>query len=69
MFSKKGIFILILLMLAGGLFFAVQSSATFPDPQTKYEKILQLIAEMLEDGHFAPRKIDDDFSRQVFKSI
>ena len=67
MFTRKSLFILTFLILGGGIFFAVQSSSTQNEPQSKYEKILQLIAEMLEDGHFAPRKIDDDFSRQVFK--
>jgi carboxyl-terminal processing protease len=67
MFTKKGLFILILLLLGGGIFFAVQSSSTNNDPQTKYEKIFQLVAEMLEDGHFSPQKLNDEFSRKVFK--
>jgi carboxyl-terminal processing protease len=67
MFTKKSLFILIFLLLGGGIFYAVQSSSTYNDPQTKYEKIFQLVAEMLEDGHFAPQKIDDQFSRKVFK--
>lgn len=69
MFTRKSLFILILLLLGGGIFFAVQSSSTYDDPQSKYEKIFQIVAEMLEDGHFSPQKIDDQFSRKVFKNI
>lgn len=67
MFTKKGLIFLVIFLLGGSIFFAVKSSSTYDDPQTKYEKIFQLVAEMLEDGHFAPQKIDDQFSRKVFK--
>ena len=67
MFSKKKLFIILILVLGGGVFYAVHSSSTQKDPQNKYEQILQLVGEMLEEGHFAPKKIDDNFSKEVFK--
>lgn len=35
-------------------------------PPTKYERILQSVAEILVQGHFKPKDINDDFSRKVF---
>lgn len=67
MFSKKSLFILLLLVVGGGIFYAVQSSATRKIPTNRYERILVLVGEMLEEGHFSPKKIDDAFSKEVFQ--
>lgn len=67
MFTKKSLFIILLFVLGGSLFYAVQSSGIFSQPGNRYERILQLVGEMLADGHFSPRKIDDKFSKDVFK--
>jgi carboxyl-terminal processing protease len=67
MFSKKSLFILLLLVVGGGIFFAVQSSGTRNVPTNRYERILVLVGEMLEEGHFSPKKIDDQFSKDVFQ--
>ncbi|HMP86521.1 MAG TPA: carboxy terminal-processing peptidase [Lacibacter sp.] len=69
MFSKKSLFIILLLVLGGSVFYAVQSSSAFKNPGTRYERILQLVGEMLVDGHFSPRKMDDKFSRDVVKNF
>ncbi len=66
MFSKKSLFILLLLLVGGGIFYAVQSSSTRKVPANRYERILVLVGEMLEEGHFSPKKIDDKFSKEVF---
>jgi carboxyl-terminal processing protease len=66
MFTKKSLFIILLLVLGGGIFYAVQSSSTRRDSGSKYERILLLVGEMLEEGHFSPKKIDDKFSKEVF---
>ena len=66
MFSKKSLFILLLLVVGGGIFYAVQSSSTRKVPTNRYERILVLVGEMLEEGHFSPKKIDDKFSKEVF---
>lgn len=66
MFSKKSLFILMVLVIGGGIFYAVQSSSTKKLPSTRYERILVLVGEMLEEGHFSPKKIDDKFSKDVY---
>jgi carboxyl-terminal processing protease len=66
MFSKKSLLIILVLMLGGSIFYAVQSSATRNEPTNRFERILQLIGEFLEEGHYNPKKIDDEFSKTVF---
>ncbi len=66
MFSKKSLLIILVLMLGGSIFYAVQSSTTRNEPTNRFERILQLIGEFLEEGHYNPKKIDDDFSKTVF---
>ena len=65
MFSKKSLLIILVLMLGGSIFYAVQSSTTRNEPTNRFERILQLIGEFLEEGHYNPKKIDDDFSKTV----
>ena len=69
MFTKKSLFIILLLVLGGSVFYAVQSSSSLKNPGSRYERILQLVGEMLEDGHFSPKKLDDKFSREVFQKF
>lgn len=66
MFSKKSLLIVLVLLLGGSIFFAVQSSSTRKEPGSRFERILQLIGEFLEEGHYNPKKIDDGFSKVVF---
>ena len=66
MFSKKSLPIILLLLLGGSIFYAVQSSSTRKEPGTRFERILQLVGEFLEEGHFNPKKIDDKFSKEVY---
>jgi carboxyl-terminal processing protease len=67
MFSKKSIPVL-LMLVCGGLFVAFRSLGirTGPPP-TKQETILHNIGEMLSQIHYSPKKIDDNFSREIFK--
>src|SRR5688500_2918441 len=58
---------LLLVMLAVGIFLAFRTMGTGNTiPPTKYERILQSVAEILVQGHFKPKDINDDFSRKVF---
>jgi len=66
MFSKKSLPIILVLLLGGSIFYAVQSSSTRKEPGTRFERILQLVGEFLEEGHFNPKKIDDKFSKEVY---
>jgi carboxyl-terminal processing protease len=69
--SKKFIPVLIFLILAG-LFIGygvMGKSDNSNDPKTKYEKILQNVGIVLEQGHYNPKKIDDKFSAEVLKKF
>ncbi len=59
----------ILLLLALLLAFASCSftTKTFNDPD-KDKLLIQLITYVLEQGHFDPKSIDDEFSKKVFES-
>ena len=70
MMSKK--FIPVILVLTGAsLFLAFQSQGRSENdnPKTRYAKILRNVGVLLEEGHFNPRKIDDKFSKLVFKKF
>jgi carboxyl-terminal processing protease len=69
--SKKFIPVLIILILAG-LFIGygvMGKSDNSNDPKTKYEKILQNVGIVLEQGHYNPKKIDDKFSQEVLEKF
>ncbi|HZB13601.1 MAG TPA: hypothetical protein VE467_11250, partial [Chryseolinea sp.] len=65
--SKK--FFPVYLLLTGAiLFFAFQTQGRNEDnPKSKNEKILRNVGMLLEQGHFSPKKIDDQFSKTVLK--
>jgi carboxyl-terminal processing protease len=62
---------LLLLMLAGGIFITFRTLGTTgsPTPPSKYERIIQSVGEMLMQGHYSPKEINDDFSKVVFKKF
>ena len=70
--SKKFIPVLIILILSG-LFigYGVMGRGDNPndDPSAKYQKILQNVGIVLEQGHYNPKKIDDKFSQEVLKKF
>jgi carboxyl-terminal processing protease len=70
--SKKFIPVLIILIL-GSLFIGYgvmgRSDDHNNDPKTKYQRILQNVGIVLEQGHYNPKKIDDQFSREVLKKF
>ena len=64
----KRIPILILLLAGLGYLTLHSMGMTEPaDPPGRYEKIMVLVGRMLEEGHFSPQAINDDFSKKVFK--
>lgn len=67
LFSMKRIPVLIV-MLAAGIFLAFQTlgKSVNNNPPSKYEKILQIVGEILTQGHYSPKDINDDFSRKVY---
>src|ERR1700741_2347262 len=68
MFTKRNLPVVILL-LGAGLFLAFNSLGIGGNPPTKYEKILHNVGEMLKEIHYSPKKIDDEFSKTIFKKF
>ena len=62
--SKKFLPVL-LVLICGGLFlgYGVMGRGDRKDdnPKTKYERILRNVGIVLEQGHYSPKKIDDEF--------
>ena len=59
---------LLLLMLVVGIFLAFNTLGTGTSiPPSKYERILQSVGEILTQGHFNPKDINDNFSQKVYK--
>ena len=58
---------ILILLLATGIFLAFQTMGKSSSvPPGKYEKILQMVGEILTQGHFSPKDINDDFSKKVY---
>ncbi len=61
-----------LVLVAASVFVGFRSlgssdSGNNDNPKLRYTKILRNVGILLEEGHFSPRKIDDDFSKIVLK--
>ena len=67
MFSKKSLPVLLVIAI-GGILIAFNTFGN-ANPPTKYEKIFQQVADMLEEAHYSPHKIDDNFSKDIFKKF
>lgn len=66
MFSKRSLPVLVVL-LTGALFIGIRSMGTkFSDPPGKYEKILHNVGDILQQVHYSPKKINDEFSKEIF---
>ena len=65
MFSKKSLPIVLVFLVAGILF--TFNTSGIGNPPDKYEMILQQVTDMLEVAHFNPKKVDDEFSKNIFK--
>ncbi|MEP7256286.1 MAG: carboxy terminal-processing peptidase [Ferruginibacter sp.] len=70
MMSKKSIPV-ILVLTAASLFlaFQTQGKSDHDNPKSKYTKIVRTVGVLLEQGHYSPKKIDDDFSKLVLKKF
>lgn len=66
--SKKFLPVLIALLISGLLItFGVKGNNDKNiDPKEKYQLILKNVGIVLEQGHYNPQKIDDQFSKKVF---
>lgn len=66
MFSKRSLPVLVVL-LACALFVGFQSMGTNrSNPPGKYEKILHNVGDILQEVHYSPKRVDDEFSKEIF---
>ena len=70
MMSKKFIPV-ILVFTAASLFvaFKTQGRSENDNPKSKYTRIIRNVGMLLEQGHYSPKPIDDDFSKSVLKKF
>ncbi len=69
MMSKKVLPVL-LILLAGGLLWAFTSSGkNGDDAKARQERLLTMVGSILERNHYDPKKIDDNFSKAIFKNF
>lgn len=68
MFSKRTLPVLIFL-LGAGLIVAFKTFGLGGNPPGKYERILHNVGDMLKEIHYSPKKVDDDFSKNLFKKF
>lgn len=54
-----------LISFSAGIF-AFTKIAAKDDPPGRYEAIISLVGQILKEGHYQPKPIDDAFSREVF---
>ncbi|NCI51060.1 tail-specific protease [Sediminibacterium roseum] len=66
--SRKGLLVLAI-VLFGGLFFAFRSTSHGSTDIiiTLKQRLLAGVGQILEENHYSPKNINDDFSRKVFK--
>jgi len=67
MFSKRNLPVVILLVCTGLVLAFRTLGLGGGTPPTKYEKILHNVGEMLSEIHYSPKKINDEFSKEIFK--
>ncbi|MFN5421645.1 MAG: carboxy terminal-processing peptidase [bacterium] len=65
MLSKRFLPIAVIFIIAGFLI-AVRSSGV-GNPPDRFELIFKQVAEMLEQVHYSPKPINDEFSKNIFK--
>ncbi len=65
--SRKGL-LLLAIVLFGGLFFAFRTTSFGGSDVilTPQQQLLKVVAQILEDQHYSPKMINDDFSKRVF---
>ena len=58
---------IVIAMVIAGVFLAFNTMGkTKSDPPNKYERILKMVGEILSEGHYSPKDINDEFSKKVF---
>jgi carboxyl-terminal processing protease len=57
---------IVLLILVAGIFLTFQTLGSDGNPPSRYERIMKNVSEMLTQGHYSPKDINDEFSKKVF---
>ena len=65
MLSKRSLPIVFFLVVTG--FLIAFNSSGFGNPPDKFQLIFKQVTEMLEYAHYNPKKVDDEFSKKIFK--
>ena len=68
MLNKRNLPIVLFISVIG-IVIALKTFAFKPNPPSKYERILKNVSELLEEIHYSPKNIDDQFSKEVFKKF
>ena len=70
MMSKKSIPV-VLVLVAASFFvaFQTQGKSDRDNPKSKYTRILRNVGVLLEQGHYSPKTIDDNFSKTILKKF
>ena len=70
MMSKKFIPVIVVLTVASVFIaFKTQGRTDGDNPKSKYTRIVRNVGLLLEQGHYSPKTIDDNFSKQVLKKF
>ncbi len=65
MLSKRSLPVVFFLVITG--FLIAFNSSGLNNPPDKFQLIFKQVTEMLEYAHYDPKKIDDEFSKNIFK--
>ncbi len=65
---KRKVWPIVLVMIFAGSFWAFQSQGEDgKGKNAQQQKILTTLAFMLEENHYSPKEINDNFSKDIFK--
>lgn len=63
--SPKGL-VLLAIVLFGGLFIAFKTINPVEGNMSQKQRLLQMVTQLLQEQHYSPQVINDDFSKKVF---
>ncbi|MGI8634245.1 MAG: S41 family peptidase, partial [Segetibacter sp.] len=66
---KRKVFPVVLVVLFAGIFWAFQSQGGNGSSLTTQQKILTTLGTIIEQNHYNPKIINDNFSQQIFKKF
>jgi carboxyl-terminal processing protease len=74
LFMSRKLLPVMLVLAAASLFLAFRSLGSTnndgrDNPKSKFSRVLRNVGILLEEGHYSPRKLNDDFSKLVMKKF